>query len=65
MASVDSYDSYTVKIGSGEDEKGVFEKYRRTYERPCGCHPETCCHFDEKVWDSEEYKVYVNKTAKR
>jgi hypothetical protein len=58
MSAIDSYDSYTTKLEEGVDEKGKFTKYRHNYEHPCSCHPETCCHFDEKVWRSEEYKVY-------
>jgi hypothetical protein len=58
MSAFDSYDSYTAKLGEGVDEKGKFTKYTHNYEHPCSCHPETCCHFDEKVWRSKEYKAY-------
>jgi hypothetical protein len=58
MARFDSYDSFTTKLGEGEDEKGKFTKYRLNYEVPCSCHPETCCHFDQTVWRSREFKQY-------
>jgi hypothetical protein len=60
MSSLSSYESYRVKIGEGENKKGKYIEYERRYEVPCSCHPETCCHFDEKVWTSEKFREYKN-----
>lgn len=58
MAAINHFKAYTTKLEKGLDEKGNFQKYRYNYEQPCDCHPETCCHFDEKVWVTKEYKLY-------
>jgi len=42
-----------------EDEKGKYQIKNITEERPCSCHPETCCHFDEKITVSKKEKVYL------
>lgn len=60
MSSLSSYKSSTTKISEGTDEKGKYVVYREDYERPCGCHPETCSHFSEKVWTTRTYKEYEN-----
>lgn len=28
---------------------------------PCGCHPETCCHFDGYVWVDDKEKKYLGE----
>ena len=61
----DSCDSYgywsSINKEILEDEKGKYQIKNITEERPCGCHPETCCHFDEKVTRTREEKVYLKK----
>ena len=46
-----------------EDEKGKYQIRKITYEHPCSCHPETCCHFDGKTIREREEKVYLNPKA--
>jgi hypothetical protein len=58
MDSLDSYDSTLVQIGSGVDDKGEDKLMRLDQEVPCNCHPETCCHFDEKENNRTFYKEY-------
>jgi len=61
MSRMDSYRQEKPKeIEKGQDEKGEYTLYERRYEAPCRCHPETCCHFDEKEWRTEMYKIYKN-----
>lgn len=62
MSAMNSYDSYTTKLEDGIDENGKFTKYEYNYEHPCSCHPETCSHFDEKIWKSKVYKLYEDGT---
>ena len=57
---IDSYDYYSfLKPDILQDEKGKYQIKEIHEERPCSCHPETCCHFDEKVWRVTEEKVYL------
>lgn len=53
---MDSYDSILNKINDGEDEKGKYKLMELIQEVPCGCHPETCCHFNHKTSYSTFYK---------
>lgn len=57
---IHDYDSYSF-TGSEilEDEKGKYKIKTIDEEKPCSCHPETCCHFDGKIWRSREEKVYL------
>jgi len=64
MADADSYSggSWTERTEKkGKDGKGEYEIHINHYKVPCGCHPETCSHFDGKTWTSYEYKVYLDE----
>lgn len=57
---LDSYDYHSfTKPEILEDEKGKYQIKQIDEERPCSCHPETCCHFDGKVWRTTTEKVYL------
>lgn len=44
-----------------EDEKGKYQvKYIRK-EKPCNCHPGTCCHFEGVIVVNSQKKVYLKK----
>jgi len=60
--SLDSYD-YWISLDKEilEDEKGKYQIKKITYEAPCSCHPETCCHFDGKVLKFDEEKIYLKQ----
>ena len=60
MSALDSYyykEFETNKVG--EDEKGEYKIVNVCEELPCDCHPETCCHFDEKETHRYEKKIYI------
>ena len=42
-----------------EDERGKYKVRHVTREVSCGCHPETCSHFDGTVLQSREHKEYL------
>lgn len=42
-----------------EDEKGKYQVKYITEEKPCSCHPETCCHFDGSITVTSQEKVYL------
>lgn len=58
MSALDDYKAYIITLEENIDEKGKFTKYRKYYEHPCGCHPETCSHIDGVEWMSKDFKVY-------
>lgn len=60
MGSIDSGESYIVKGKEGKDKNGSYVEYTNNYQAPCSCHPETCCHFDSRIWKSETYRKYKN-----
>lgn len=60
MDSLDSYECTLIEISKGKDEKGEFKLMKLEREVPCSCHPETCCHFDEKVVVISRFKKYAD-----
>ena len=60
--SLDSYEEWS-SLGKEilEDENGKYQIKSTTYEHPCSCHPETCCHFDGTVLRFREEKVYIKQ----
>jgi hypothetical protein len=60
--SLQSY-GYSSNVGDEifEDENGRYKKEHIRRQVPCGCHPETCSHFTEKVWESEVRKIYLDE----
>ncbi len=62
MDSLDSYKDTLIEISRGIDEKGEFKLMKWEREVPCSCHPETCCHFDEKVTKINRFKQYADGT---
>lgn len=59
---IDNYDYYSsIKPEILKDEKGKYQIKQIDEKRPCSCHPETCCHFDGKVWRTSTEKVYLKQ----
>lgn len=44
-----------------EDEKGKYRTKHIFQEAPCGCHPETCCHFDGRITRHSTQKIYLTE----